>query len=237
MPNASGSGYVDYVLWGDDGLPLGLVEAKRSLVSPKQGQQQAKLYADCLEERFGQRPVIFTSNGYEHWLWDDSNHPPRSVQGFLTKDELERTIQRRTTVVPLSSLDIDEAIVERYYQQRAIRAIAEHVEVDRQRKVLVVMATGAGKTRTVIALVDLLMRANLVKRVLFLAERTALVNQAVGAFKAHLPDSAPVNLVTEGGEDGRVYVSTYQTMVGKIDEFRSDGTRRFGVGHFDLVMK
>jgi type I restriction enzyme, R subunit len=236
MPSASGTGYVDYVLWGDDGLPLALVEAKRTLVSPKQGQQQAKLYADCLEERFGQRPVIFTSNGYEHWLWDDTNHPPRSVQGFLTRDELGRVIQRRTTVVPLSSLAIDESIVERYYQQRAIRAIAEHIEVDKQRKALVVMATGAGKTRTVIALVDLLMRANLVKRVLFLADRTALVNQAAGAFKTHLPDSAPVNLVTEGGEDGRVYVSTYQTMVGKIDAFRSDGTRRFGVGHFDLVV-
>ena len=236
MPNASGTGYVDYVLWGDDGLPLGLVEAKRSLVSPKQGQQQAKLYADCLEERFGQRPVIFTSNGYEHWLWDDTNHPPRAVQGFLTRDELERMIQRRTAAVSLSSLDIDATIVERYYQQRAIRAIAEHIEVDKQRKSLVVMATGAGKTRTVIALVDLLMRANLVKRVLFLADRTALVNQAAGAFKTHLPDSAPVNLVTEGGEDGRVYVSTYQTVVGKIDQMRSDGTRRFGVGHFDLVV-
>jgi type I restriction enzyme, R subunit len=236
MPNSSGGGFVDYVLWGDDGLPLGLVEAKRTLVSPKQGQQQAKLYADCLEERFGQRPVIFYSNGYEHWLWDDTNHPPRAVQGFLTKDELERLIQRRTTALSMASLDIDDGIVERYYQHRAIRAIAEHVEVDKQRKTLVVMATGAGKTRTVIALTDLLMRANLVKRVLFLADRTALVNQTVNAFKAHLPDSAPVNLVTEGNADGRVYISTYQTMVGKIDEYRPDGTRRFGVGHFDLVV-
>ncbi|MDZ7732969.1 MAG: DEAD/DEAH box helicase family protein [Acidimicrobiia bacterium] len=138
--------------------------------------------------------------------------------------------------MPLSSVDIDDRIVERYYQHRAIRAIAEHFEVDKQRKALVVMATGAGKTRTVIALVDVLMRANWVKRVLFLADRTALVRQAVNAFKAHLPDSAPVNLVTEGHEDGRVYVSTYQTMVGKIDEFDRDGTRRFGPGHFDLVV-
>lgn len=236
MPSGSGVGYVDYVLWGDDGLPLGLVEAKKAMKSPSEGQQQAKLYADCLEGHFGQRPVIFTSNGYEHWLWDDVRYPARPAQGFLTKDELERMIQRRTTAVPLSSLEIDNAIADRYYQQRAIRAIAEHFEVDRQRKALVVMATGAGKTRTVVALTDLLMRANLVKRVLFLADRTALVNQAVGAFKTHLPDSAPVNLVTEGGEDGRVYVSTYQTMVGKIDEYRSDGTRRFGVGHFDLVV-
>ena len=126
--------------------------------------------------------------------------------------------------------------MDRPYQQRAIRAISEHFENDNQRKALLVMATGAGKTRTVIALVDLLMRAGWVKRALFLADRTALVNQAVNAFKAHLPDSAPVNLVTEPHTDGRVYVSTYQTMVGKIDEYRADGTRRFGVGHFDLVV-
>lgn len=236
MPSASGVGYVDYVLWGDDGMPLGLVEAKRTTVSPQSGQQQAKLYADCLEAAFGQRPIVFYSNGYEHWLWDDTQYPPRRVQGFLTKDELALLIQRRTTRVPLSSIDIDDVIVERFYQHRAIRAISEHFENDKQRKALVVMATGAGKTRTVIALTDLLMRANVVKRVLFLADRTALVNQAVTAFKQHLPDSSPVNLVTEGDEDSRVYVSTYQTMVGKIDEYRPDGTRRFGVGHFDLVV-
>ena len=117
-----------------------------------------------------------------------------------------------------------------------MRAIGDHFENDKQRKSLLVMATGAGKTRTVIALTDLLMRANWTKRVLFLCDRTALVNQAVNAFKAHLPDSSPINLVTEGDLDGRVYVSTYQTMVGKIDEYRPDGTRRFGVGHFDLVV-
>jgi type I restriction enzyme R subunit len=236
MPSDSGVGYVDYVLWGDDGLPLGLVEAKKSMISPHTGQQQAKLYADCLERATGRRPVIFTSNGYEHWLWDDTRYPPRSVQGFLTKDELALLIQRRTATLSLATIDIDDEIVERYYQRRAIRAIGEHFEVDKQRKALVVMATGAGKTRTVIALVDLLMHANLVKRVLFLADRTALVNQAVNAFKTHLPDSAPVNLVTEGHEDGRVYVSTYQTMVGKIDQYHADGTRRFGVGQFDLVV-
>jgi type I restriction enzyme R subunit len=236
MPSGSGVGYVDYVLWGDDGLPLAIVEAKKTLVSPRTGQQQAKLYAEGLETATGQRPVIFYSNGFEHWLWDDTQYPPRSVQGFLTKEELQLSIQRRTTRRPLATLDTNGAIVERYYQERSIRAIAERFEIDKQRKALVVMATGAGKTRTVIALTDLLMRANVVKRVLFLADRTALVKQAVNAFKEHLPQSAPVNLVSEGGEDGRVYVSTYQTMVGKIDEYRNDGTRRFGVGHFDLVV-
>ncbi len=235
MPNAEGKGYVDYVLWGDDGKPLGLVEAKKTKKDSRIGQQQAKLYADCLEKLFGQRPVIFCSNGYEHWLWDDSFYPPRQVQGFYKKDELELLIQRRTTRKPLGEASIDERIVERYYQTRAIRRIGEAFEKDQERKVLLVMATGAGKTRTVIALCDLLMRCNWVKRVLFLADRIALVNQAVGAFKRHLPNASPVNLVTEKNEEGRVFVSTYPTIMGLIDDTRA-GQRRFGPGHFDLVI-
>ena len=236
MPSESGVGYVDYVLWGDDGKPLAVVEAKKALADPKDGEQQAKLYADCLEAKYEQRPLIYSSNGYEHWLWDDTRYPSRRVQGFCTRDELALLIQRRTARKSLASLDAGEQIVDRHYQRRAISAITEHFEHDNQRKALLVMATGAGKTRTVIALVDLLMQAGWVKRVLFLADRTALVNQAVNAFKTHLPDPAPVNLVSEGGGDGRVCVSTYQTMVGKIDEYRADGTRRFGAGHFDLVV-
>ena len=235
MPNQKGVGFVDYVLWGDDGKPLGLVEAKRTRRDARVGQQQAKLYADCLERQFGQRPLIFYSNGYEHWLWDDTRYPPRAVQGFYKKAELELAIQRRTTRKRLAEAEIDPAIVERYYQTRAIRRIAEAFERDQDRKALVVMATGAGKTRTVIALCDLLMRCNWVKRVLFLADRVALVNQAVTAFKRHLPDASPVNLVTEKDAEGRVFVSTYPTMMGLIDEAR-DGQRRFGVGHFDLVI-
>jgi type I restriction enzyme, R subunit len=235
MPNKEGKGFVDYVLWGDDGKPLGLVEAKRTRRDARVGQQQAKLYADCLERQFGQRPLIFYSNGYEHWLWDDTNYPPRAVQGFYKKAELELAIQRRGTRKPLAEAEISSAIVERYYQTRGIRRIAEAFERDHDRKALVVMATGAGKTRTVIALCDLLMRCNWVKRVLFLADRVALVNQAVNAFKRHLPDASPVNLVTEKDTEGRVFVSTYPTMMGLIDETR-DGQRRFGVGHFDLVI-
>ncbi len=235
MPTDSGQGFVDYVLWGDDGKPLGLVEAKRTTVDPKLGKQQAKLYADCLETAFGQRPVIFYTNGYDHWFWDDERYPPRSVQGFYTKDELELGIQRRASRKSLVGAQIDTKIVERYYQERAIRRISESFERDNERKALLVMATGAGKTRTVVALVDLLARCNWAKRVLFLADRVALVNQAVGAFKTHLPSSSPVNLVTERNEDGRVYVSTYPTMMGLINDI-TDGKRRFGVGHFDLVV-
>lgn len=178
MPNQTEKGFVDYVLWGDDGRPLALVEAKRTKRDARVGQQQAKLYADCLEKQFGRRPLIFYSNGYEHWLWDDARHPPRWVHGFLKKDELELWLQRQSSRKPLTTTRIDESIVERYYQTRAIRRVGEMFEKDNQRKALLVMATGSGKTRTVIALVDQMMRANWVKRVLFLADRVALVKQA-----------------------------------------------------------
>ncbi|MEV4845857.1 DEAD/DEAH box helicase family protein [Micromonospora matsumotoense] len=235
MPNGSGTGFVDYVLWGADGKPLAVVEAKRARRDATDGKQQAKLYADCLEQRYGQRPVIFYTNGYDTWLWDDTAYPPRPVQGFYTRDELALLVQRRAIREPLADATIKPEIVERHYQHRAIRKIGEAFERDRQRQALVVMATGAGKTRTVIALVDVLMRANWVKRVLFLADRTALVNQAVNAFKAHLPSAATVNLVTERDAEGRVYVSTYPTMMGLINETASGG-RRFGAGYFDLVI-
>lgn len=235
MPNESGQGFVDYVLWGPDGKPLGLVEAKRTQVDPRAGQEQARAYADCLERMHGQRPVIFYSNGYEHWIWDDRNYPPRPVQGFSKPAELELLIQRRSSRKPLAEATVNEAIVERYYQTRAVRRVAEVFEREKLRQALLVMATGAGKTRTVIALVDLLMRCNWVKRVLFLADRVALVNQAVNAFKRHLPEASPVNLVTEKDGEGRVFVSTYPTMMGLIDDTR-EGQKRFGPGHFDLVV-
>ncbi|MCF6198600.1 MAG: DEAD/DEAH box helicase family protein [Hyphomicrobiaceae bacterium] len=235
MPNNTGEGFVDYVLWGDDGKPLAVVEAKRTRRDAREGQQQAKLYADCLERQYGRRPLIFYTNGYEHWFWDDASYPPRAVQGFLKKDELELAHQRHATRKALASIDIDKDIAGRYYQTRAIRRIGEAFEKDHLRKALLVMATGSGKTRTVIALIDQLMRAGWVKRALFLADRVALVNQAVGAFKTHLPHVAPVNLITEKRTEGRVYVSTYPTMVGLIDDVQN-GVRRFGSGHFDLIV-
>lgn len=235
MPNNSGDGFVDYVLRGDDGKPLGIVEAKRTKRDARVGQQQAKLYADCLEKEFGQRPIIFYTNGYEHFIWDDKRYPPRPIQGFLTKDELELAIRRRSILRPLSSADIDPKIAERFYQTRAIRRVAEAFEKDNLRHGLLVMATGSGKTRTVIALSDLLMRANWARRILFLADRVALVNQSINAYKRFLPAASPVNLVTDKDATGRVYVSTYPTMMRLIDEAR-EGQRRFGPGHFDLVI-
>ena len=234
MPNAKGIGYADYVLWGDDGKPLAVVEAKKTTVDPEVGQQQAKLYADCLETMHGQRPVIFYTNGYKTRLWDDLAYPPRNVAGFYKKDELASLINRRAARKPLQSTPLNKKIVERYYAHRAIASIGTDLE-KKKRKALLVMATGSGKTRTVIALVDQLQRAGWVKRALFLADRVSLVNQAVGAFKTHLPASSPVNLVTEKDETGRVYVSTYPTMMGLIDETKGNEAR-FSVGHFDLVV-
>ncbi|MEI6535239.1 MAG: DEAD/DEAH box helicase family protein, partial [Verrucomicrobiaceae bacterium] len=241
MPNGAGVGFVDYVLWGDDGLPLALVEAKRTRKDARVGQQQAKLYADCLEKRFGRRPVIFCSNGYEHWMWDDAVYPPRPVSGFYKKDELLLLHQRRASRKKLNEVDVDDKIVERFYQSRAIRRVGEHFERDHQRKALLVMATGSGKTRTVIALIDQLMRANWCKRVLFLADRIALVKQAHGAFKAHLPSAPSANLLERHDPKkndhsaARVCLSTYPTMMNLIDEMK-DGAKRFGPGHFDLIV-
>ena len=234
MPSPSGVGYADYVLWGDDGKPLAVVEAKKTTVDPAAGRQQAKLYADCLEAMHGQRPIIFCTNGYETHLWDDRAYAPRVVAGFYKKDELASLLHRRAHREPLDVTRVKNAIAGRYYQKRAIGSIGEQLGQAR-RKALLVMATGSGKTRVAIALVDLLQRAGWVKRALFLADRISLVNQAVGAFKAHLPESSPVNLVTEKDKAGRVYVCTYPTMMGLINE-TTGAEARFGVGHFDLVI-
>lgn len=235
MPNETGEGFVDYVLWGNDGLPLAVVEAKRTKKDARIGRQQAKLYADCLETQYKQRPLIFYTNGYKTWVWDDQNYPPREVQGFYKRNELELLIQRRSKRKNPASESVNKAIVERYYQEESIRAVTENF-TKMQRKALIVMATGAGKTRTVIALCELLQRCNWIKRVLFLADRVALVRQAANAFKQHLPDSSPVNLVQEKYDaTSRVYLSTYPTMMNLINDVE-DGQRRFGVGHFDLVI-
>jgi type I restriction enzyme, R subunit len=238
MPNKTGKGYVDYVLWGSDGKPLALIEAKRTRKDAAVGKRQAELYANCLKTRFNQRPIIFYSNGYTHWIWDDVNYPPREIQGFLKKDELERLIWRRQNQKALSSIKINTDIVERSYQIEAINRITEKFDKDKGLKALLVMATGTGKTRTIIALVDVLKRANWVKRVLFLADRKALLTQAKRAFKTFLPNVSTVNL-SEDGKDNidniEVVLATYPAIANRINI--SDGDNRvFGNGHFDLVI-
>ncbi|MFZ4102769.1 MAG: DEAD/DEAH box helicase family protein, partial [Sphingobacterium thalpophilum] len=199
MPQAEGNlgdGFVDYVLWGDDGKPLAVVEAKKTKRDPRVGQHQAKLYADGLQKEFGQRPVIFYSNGYQTWLWDDLVYAPREVYGFYTKDELQSLIQRRVFKKPLSKEIINNTITDRYYQHEAIRKVSEALESN-HREALLVMATGTGKTRVSASLIDFLSKANWIKRVLFLADRNALVHQAKVNFNDYLPNLPAVDLTKE----------------------------------------
>jgi type I restriction enzyme R subunit len=233
----SGKGYADYVLWGDDDLPLAVVEAKRTRVDARTGRQQAKLYADALEAAYNQRPVIFYTNGYDTYLWDEGNgYPPRRVQGFRTKDELHWLIRQRAGRLALKSSNVNQGIAGRPYQLHAIERVSESFEKENRRRALLVMATGTGKTRTTVAFAELLQRAGWARRILFLADRQALVNQAVRAFKEHLPNSVTVNLLTEKKTDAHVYVSTYPTMMNVVNEITEDGRRRFGPGFFDLVV-
>ena len=232
----NGPGKVDYVLWGDDGKPLAVVEAKRTSRDPRVGQNQAKLYADCLQFAHEQRPVIFYTNGFETWIWDDVEYAPRRVYGFYKKDELELLIQRRTTRKSLSDAEIDADIVGRYYQIEAIRSVANVLE-NRGREALLVMATGSGKTRTAAALVDVLSKCNWAKRILFLADRTALVYQARNAFTNHLSNLPNVDLTRDKDQEhARVVFSTYQTMINLIDDEFDDNQRHFSIGHFDVVI-
>ncbi|MCM2357388.1 MAG: DEAD/DEAH box helicase family protein [Geobacteraceae bacterium] len=236
MPNSKGEGFVDYVLWGDDGLPLAVVEAKRTKKDARVGKRQAELYADCLEQMKGQRPLIFFTNGYETWLWDDLNYPPRRVQGFYKKDELQLLINRRISAKELTTATINKAIVERYYQHEAIRRVGEDLQKRKLRKALLVMATGTGKTRAVIALIELLQKCNWIKRVLFLADRNALLTQAGNAFKEHLPNTSALNIAkVKDDTTSRIVLSTYPTMMNCIDEAKG-GNKRFSPGHFDLIV-
>ncbi|GAB4265836.1 DEAD/DEAH box helicase family protein [Thermincola ferriacetica] len=237
MPFGSGAGYVDYVLLGNNGKPLAVVEAKRTSKDPNVGKQQAVLYADCLERKFGQRPVIFYTNGFETYLWDDVSYPPRRVAGFYAKDELQLLVDRRSTRLPLNNIRIKDEITNRYYQKEAIKAVCESFSAG-DRKALLVMATGSGKTRTVISLVDVLSRHGWVKNALFLADRTALVRQAKNSFSNLLPNLSLCNLLDgQDNPDSRMVFSTYPTMMNAIDETKSaDGRKLFTVGHFDLII-
>jgi type I restriction enzyme R subunit len=238
MPNATGIGYVDYVLNGANGKPVGLVEAKKTSVNPSIGQQQAKIYADCLEKEFGQRPVIFYSNGFDIYMWDDTNYPPRKVSGYYTQEQLQLLIDRRTLKKDLRNISIDENITNRTYQQEAIKSFCDDLR-NNQRKGLLVMATGTGKTRTAVSIVDVLTNCNWVKNVLFLADRTELVKQAKKSFNKLMPSLSTINLTVEkeNAENARMVFSTYQTMMNAIDDVKTkDGKKLFTVGHFDLII-
>ena len=209
MPNKTGFGYVDYVLMGVNGKPIGLVEAKRTSKDPYVGKQQAKIYADCLQEKYGQRPIIYYSNGFDIYMWDDTNYPPRKVSGYYTQEELQLLIDRRTLKKDLQNISIDENITNRTYQQEAIRAYCDDLK-NNQRKGLLVMATGTGKTRTAVSIVDVLTNCNWVKNILFLADRTELIKQAKKTFNKLMPSLSTINLTIEkeNAENARMVFST-----------------------------
>ncbi|MBB6732817.1 DEAD/DEAH box helicase family protein [Cohnella zeiphila] len=237
MPNAAEEGFADYILYGKDGLPLAIIEAKRTSKDPKIGTQQAKLYADCLERMTGRRPMMFTTNGFETYLWDDKSSPQRRVSGMFAKADLEKLMQRREQRKPLADISIDDKITDRYYQKEAIRAVCENIETG-HRKSLLVMATGTGKTRTASSLTDVLSRGGHVTNILFLADRTALVKQAKDDFKNYLPDMSLCNLLSnKDDKSARIVFSTYPTMLNAIDTAKNpDGERLFTPAHFDLIV-
>ena len=230
-------GYVDYVLFGKDGLPLAVIEAKRSSKDPNIGRRQAVLYADCLERKFGRRPMMFTTNGFETYFWDDTTSPQRKVSGLFSKDDLQKLMNRRTERKALDSIVIDDKITDRYYQKEAIRATCDHIERG-FRKNLLVMATGTGKTRTASSLTDVLSRGGYVTNILFLADRTALVKQARDDFRNYLPDMSLCNLCSNKDErSARIVFSTYPTMLNAISEVKTrTGLPLFTPAHFDLII-
>ena len=239
MPNTQEKGHVDYVLYGENGKPLAVVEAKRTSKDAKIGQQQAKLYADCLEKEYAQRPIIYYTNGKEIYMWDDLSYPERKVSGYYTQDELQLLIRRRDSKENLEHIYIANNIANRPYQLEAVKKVCESFE-QKHRRALVVMATGTGKTRTAISLVDVLTSKNWVQNVLFLADRTELVKQAEKNFKKLLPDMSCCNLLSSkdgNPEESRIIFSTYQTMINCIDKMKSkNGITLFTPGHFDLII-
>ena len=236
MPNKSEVGFADYVLFGDDGKPLAVIEAKRTCVDVSKGRQQAKLYADLLEKKFGRRPVIFLTNGFVTRITDNL-YPERKVATIYSKRDLEKMFNLQTMRTSLNYVVVDRNIAGRYYQEGAIKAVCDSFGKKNRRKALLVMATGSGKTRTVIALCDILLQHGWVKNILFLADRNSLVTQAKRSFVNLLPDLSVTNLCEEKDNyNAHCVFSTYQTMMNCIDSAKDDNGKIFTCGHFDLVI-
>ena len=235
MPNKSEVGYADYVLCGDDGRPLAVVEAKRTCVDVAKGRQQAKLYADLLEKKYHRRPVIFLTNGFETRITDNL-YPERKCAAIYSKRDLEKLFNLQSMRTSLKNIMVDRKIAGRYYQEGAIKAACDAFARNR-RKALLVMATGSGKTRTVIALCDVLLQHGWVKNILFLADRNSLVTQAKRSFVNLLPDLSVTNLCEEKDNyTAHCVFSTYQTMYNVIDSVQDEEGKLFTCGHFDLVI-
>ena len=236
MPNKSEVGYADYVLYDDRHVPLAVVEAKRSCVDVSKGRQQAKLYADLLEQQYGRRPVIFLTNGFDTRI-DDGQYPERKCAAIYSKRDLEKLFNLRRMRTSLAHVMVNRKIAGRYYQEGAIKAVCDSFDRRNRRKALLVMATGSGKTRTVIALCDVLLQHGWVKNILFLADRNSLVTQAKRSFVNLLPDLSVTNLCEDkSGYNAHCVFSTYQTMMNCIDAVKDEQGKLFTCGHFDLVI-
>lgn len=236
MPNKSDVGFADYVLYGDDGKALAVIEAKRTCVDVSKGRQQAKLYADLLEKKYHRRPVVFLTNGFETRLVDNQ-YPERPVAAFYSKRDLEKLFNLQTMRSSLKHVMINKDIAGRYYQEAAVKAVCNALDEKNRRRALLVMATGSGKTRTVISLVDVLLQHGWIKNVLFLADRNSLVTQAKRSFVNLLPDLSVTNLCEEKDNySAHCVFSTYQTMMNCIDSVKDEEGKLFTCGHFDLVI-
>ena len=236
MPNKSNVGFADYVLYGDDGKALAVIEAKRTCVDVAVGRQQAKLYADLLEKKYGRRPVIFLTNGFETRI-QDNQYPERKVAAIYSKRDLEKLFNLQTMRTSLKNIVVNKNIAGRYYQEAAVKAVCQSFDEKNRRKALLVMATGSGKTRTVMALCDVLLKHGWVKNILFLADRTSLVMQAKRSFTNLMPDLTLTNLCDgKQNANARCVFSTYQTMMGCIDDIKDDEGKLFTCGHFDLLI-
>jgi len=230
----SGHQFSDYVLLGKDGQPLAVVEAKKTSKDAELGREQAKQYCQNIQTQYGGAlPFCFYTNGHVIYYWDLDNYPPKKVFGFPTRDDLERFQYIQNNQKPLASELINTKIAGWDFQIRAIRSVMEAIE-QRKRKFLLVMATGTGKTRTSIALIDALMRASWAERVLFLVDRIALREQALDAFKEHLPNEPRWPKLGEKAitADRRIYLSTYPTMLNII----RDEEARLSPHFFDLIV-
>ena len=236
MPNKSEVGYADYVLYDDAHRPLAVIEAKRTCVDVAKGRQQAKLYADILEKQYGRRPVIFLTNGFDTRI-DDGQYPERKVSMIYSKRDLEKWFNLQTMKTSLKNITVDKNIAGRYYQEGAVKAVCDSFGNKNRRKALLVMATGSGKTRTVISLCDVLLQHGWVKNILFLADRNSLVTQAKRSFVNLLPDLSVTNLCEEKDNyQAHCVFSTYQTMMNCIDSVKDEEGKLFTCGHFDLVI-
>jgi len=236
MPNKSEVGYADYVLYDDMHRPLAIIEAKRTCVDVSKGRQQAKLYADILEKQYHRRPVVFLTNGFETRIIDNQ-YPERKCAVIYSKRDLEKLFNLQTMKKNLNHVIVDKDIAGRYYQEGAVKAVCDSFDRKNRRKALLVMATGSGKTRTVIALCKVLLDAGWVRNILFLADRNSLVTQAKRSFVNLLPDLSCSNIVEEKDNyNAHCIFSTYQTMMHCIDDVRDEAGKVFTCGHFDLVI-